>query len=89
MLCDKVEESNQTIRKTFAYAVIMAIYKQSPKRMVNFRQTIFWGFWGFLAGIYCCQPLLKGIHRDEKSILAEYIKIEDGKLVTVEKPIKK
>lgn len=58
----------------------MAIYKEKiGKRSATIRQGILWAFWGFLAGVYCFQPLLKTIHRDEKSFLSDYISIEGSK----------
>lgn len=57
----------------------MAIYKEKiGKKSATIRQGILWAFWGFLAGVYCLQPMLKAVHRDEKSILSDYISIEDG-----------
>lgn len=67
----------------------MALFKQSPKKVIHLRSTIIWGIYGFIAGFYTCVPLLKAIHREEGSILTEYIKIEDGKTVEIERPRKK
>lgn len=59
----------------------MAIYKEKiGKRSATIRQGILWAFWGFLAGVYCLQPMLKAVHRDEKSILSDYITIEGGQV---------
>lgn len=59
----------------------MAIYKEKiGAKRASVRQGILWAFWGFLAGIYCFQPMLKAAHRDEKSILAEYFEIDDNKV---------
>lgn len=56
----------------------MAIYKAKPgKRAASLRQTIFWAFWGALAGIYVFQPMFKAAHRDEKSILAAWLEQEE------------
>lgn len=52
----------------------MSIYKHPPGyNKANFRQGAFWAFWGILTSIYVCQPFLRYTHRDEKSILAEYL----------------
>lgn len=65
----------------------MAIYKEKiGAKRANLRQGILWGIWGFLAGIYCFQPLLKMTHRDGRSVLDDYIVIEDGKADIVNKP---
>lgn len=62
----------------------MAIYKQKiGKKHASFRQGLFWGLWGFVAGVYCFQPLLKLIHRDEKSILSDYITIEGHEVKSI------
>lgn len=67
----------------------MAIFKQSPKKIIRIGPTIFWGLIGFFGGVYTFQPFLKAFHREERSILTEYIKIEDGKVVHIERPGRK
>lgn len=46
----------------------MAIYKKPTVfKSATFRQGFLWAVWGFLAGVYCLQPLLKAAHREERN----------------------
>lgn len=65
----------------------MPIYKISSKERIKkatTRQAIFFWLWGFIAGVYCWQPLLKATHVEEKSLLAKYVKIEGNRVVNIE-----
>lgn len=67
----------------------MAIYKRPVGyKHASIKQGIYWGLWGFIAGVYCFQPLLKRTHREENSLLYEYVKRwgEDPKEPEAEKP---
>lgn len=65
----------------------MVIYKLSAKekklQKASTRQAVFFCIWGFIAGVYCWQPLIKAMHVEEKSILAKYVKIEGNQVVTI------
>lgn len=52
----------------------MAIYKKPTEyKFATLRQGVLWALWGFLAGIYCLQPLMKASHREEKNYLHKII----------------
>lgn len=56
----------------------MSIYKkQSVKKLASIRQMIFSAIWGTIAGVYVFQPLLKALHRNETSIIADCLKLDD------------
>lgn len=66
----------------FDIADTMAIYKQKiGQKSANVRQGIFWGLLGFIGGIYCFQPLLKALHREEQSALSDYFQVEGTRVV--------
>lgn len=63
----------------------MAIFKKpAGAKRATLRQGIYWSIYGFIAGFYCWQPLLKISHRDESSILADFIQVKDGKADFIE-----
>lgn len=52
----------------------MAIYKKKlTVTSATTRQTIFWGIYGMLTGIYIFYPMLRATHRHEKSVIADWI----------------
>lgn len=53
----------------------MAIYKQRVgHKRADFWSGVCWTLWGMVSGIYCIQPILKRTHREENSIVYDYMK---------------
>lgn len=64
----------------FLVKIVMAIYKKPAEyRFATIRQGLFWAVLGFVAGIYCLQPLMKATHREEKAILPKLIEQDERK----------
>lgn len=53
----------------------MAIYKQKVGvKRADFWSGVCWALYGFMSGVYCIQPVLKTTHREENSIVYDYVK---------------
>lgn len=60
----------------------MAIYKRPVNyKKASLKSQLCWMLYGFVAGFYSFQPLLKRTHREENSWLYDYLKKSDEEAV--------